>query len=178
MIHRLLGRQLGDRRQDPEGIRGQHYDIAGMLGDTRARGVRNELQRIGAPRILGEVRIVEVEGTGFMIDDDILQNAAEAPCRREDFGLRLRRQSDHLGIAAALEVEDPVGAPAVLVIADQEPFRIGRERRLAGAGKAEEDSGSAVIADVDGAVHRQDAALGQEIIKDTENRLLDLARIA
>ncbi len=51
-----------------------------------------------------------------------------------------------------------------------------RERRLAGAGKAEKDGGGAIIADVDGTVHRQDAALGQKIIEDTENRLHDRAR--
>ena len=59
------------------------------------------------------------------------------------------RQADGLGVAAALEVEDAVVAPAVLVVADEDPLGIGRERRLARARQAEEDRHVAVRADVD-----------------------------
>src|SRR5699024_11502762 len=50
-------------------------------------------------------------------------------------------QVDALGVAAALEVEDAVGAPAVLVVADQLAAGVGGQGGLAGAGQAEEDGG-------------------------------------
>ena len=86
-------------------------------------------------------------------------------------------QPDGLGIAAALEVEDAVVAPAVLVVADQDPFRICAEGRLARAAEAEEDSYVAVAADVDAAVHRQHVFSRQAVIHDPEGALLDLAGV-
>jgi hypothetical protein len=56
-----------------------------------------------------------------------------------DLGLGRLRETDRLRVAAALEVEDAIVAPAVLVVADQQPFGIGRERRLARAREPEED---------------------------------------
>ena len=53
-------------------------------------------------------------------------------------GSASRDKLDRLGVAAALEIEDALGAPAVLVVADQGARRIGRKRRLAGARQAEE----------------------------------------
>ena len=57
-----------------------------------------------------------------LVEDDVLQHRAEAE-RLEDVGLRLRRQVDRLGVAAALDVEDAAVGPAVLVVADQQPLR-------------------------------------------------------
>ena len=53
-----------------------------------------------------------------------------------------RRQRDALGVAAALDVEDALVRPHVLVVADEAAQRVGRERGLAGARQAEEDLGS------------------------------------
>lgn len=47
-----------------------------------------------------------------------------------------RVQPYALGVAAALQVEHPLVAPAVLIVADQLPPRICRERGLASACKA------------------------------------------
>ena len=65
----------------------------------------------------------------------------------------------------------------MLVVADQLALGIGRERRLAGAGEAEEDRDVAVVADVRRAVHREDALERQPVVHQREDRLLDLARV-
>ena len=66
----------------------------------------------------------------------------------------------------------------MLVVADQGAMRIGRERRLAGAGEAEEDRRVAVLAGVGRAMHRHDVLRRQDVVEEGEHRLLHLARIA
>ena len=65
----------------------------------------------------------------------------------------------------------------MLVVADQLAVGVGGQGGLAGAGQAEEDGGVAVLADVGGAVHREDALLGQHVVHHGEDALLDLAGI-
>ena len=55
--------------------------------------------------------------------DHVLEHRAEASRRRVDLRLGLGGEADHLRVAAALEVEDAVVAPAMLVVADQVPLR-------------------------------------------------------
>ena len=95
-----------------------------------------------------------------------------------DLGLVPGVELDHLGVAAALEVEHAGVAPAVLVVADQGPLRVRRQRGLAGPGQAEEQRDVAALADIGRAVHREHALLGQEIVEHAEDRLLDLAGVA
>ncbi len=111
------------------------------------------------------------------IEHDVLEHRAEALARGVDRGLGFLRELDALGVAAALEVEDAVGAPAVLVIADQRAVRIGRQRGLAGARQAEEDRGIAIGADIGRAVHRHHALVGQIVVQRGEHALLHLAGI-
>ncbi len=66
------------------------------------------------------------------LDHDVLQHAAE-PDGLEDLRLAVGLQPDALGVAAALDVEDAVIAPAVLVVADQRTVGLGGEGGLAGA---------------------------------------------
>ena len=86
------------------------------------------------------------------IEHHIFEHAAEAQ-RVPDLRLVLFRELDALGVAAAFEVEDSVGAPSVLIVADQVRDGIGRERRLARARQSEEQRAHAVVADVGRAVH-------------------------
>ena len=67
----------------------------------------------------------------------------------------------------------------MFVIADQNAARIGGQRRLAGAGEAEEDRRVfRVVRRVVGrAVHRHHALFRQEIVEDREDRFLVFARI-
>ena len=92
-------------------------------------------------------------------------------------GSACRVEPDRLRVAAALEVEHPRRPPAVLVVADQRPRRVGRQRRLAGARQPEEDRHLPVGADVRRAVHREDTLQRQPVVHHREDRLLDLPRI-
>ncbi|HEY8817916.1 MAG TPA: hypothetical protein VIM25_03760, partial [Candidatus Limnocylindrales bacterium] len=65
----------------------------------------------------------------------------------------------------------------MLVVADEAPFRVGRERRLAGTRQPEEDGGVALPTDVDGRVHGQHRLVGHEVVHDREGALLDLAGV-
>ena len=65
----------------------------------------------------------------------------------------------------------------MLVIADQAAAGIGGERRLAGAGKSEEQRGHAIGADVGRAVHGKHVALGQQEVHHAEDGLLHFAGI-
>ena len=177
MIRRLLARQAGDRREHPECIGCQEHDVARRAGDAGRIGIADEVQRVGAAGVLGEPLGVEVELAGHRVDIDVLENRPEASRGREDVGLVHRRQADGLGIAAALEVEHVVAAPAVLVVADEAPQGVGRERGLAGPRQAEEDGGIALLADVHRRVHRQDALIRKQVVHDRERRLLDLAGV-
>ena len=138
---------------------------------------RHELDRISRAGVLGLLVAVEVADPRLRIEHDVFQHRAEAVGRGVDFGLGLFRQLDALGVAAALEVEHAVGAPAVLVVADQNAVGIGGERGLAGAGEAEEQRDVAVMPDIGRAVHRHHALRRQVEVERGEHRLLHLAGI-
>ena len=66
----------------------------------------------------------------------------------------------------------------MLVVADQQPGRVGRERRLAGSGEPEEDGDALAVArDVRRAVHGEHALERQAVVHHREDRLLDLAGV-
>jgi hypothetical protein len=89
----------------------------------------------------------------------------------------MRVEPDRLGVAAALEVEHALVRPAVLVVADQRPLRVGRQRRLARPREPEEQRDPAVRVVVRRAVHREDAAQREHEVERPEDRLLDLAGV-
>ena len=151
--------------------------MRGWPGDPGLVGVADELERVGAPRVLREALRVQIELARARVEVDVLEDRPEAARRLEDVGLVHRGQADGLGVAAALEVEHPVVAPTVFVVADEPPLRVRRERRLAGARQPEEDDRVAGGADVDRRVHRQDPFVGQQVVHDREGALLDLAGV-
>ena len=122
---------------------------------------------------------MEVERLGLGVEHHVLDHRAEARGGGVDLGLRLRRERDRLGVAAALEVEGAAVGPAVLVVADQHAVGRGRERRLARAREPEEHGRVHRVAGrvVGRAVHRHHAALRQEVVQEREHRLLVLARV-
>ena len=133
----LLRRQNGDRRQYAKRIRREENHI------FRCRAVRNRLHNlldvIDRIRNAGVLRdtLVRKINLSVGIDCDILEKCVTADCI-VNIRLGLLIEVNDLGIATALKVEDAGIIPAVLVIADQKTLRIGRERGLAGARKAEE----------------------------------------
>ena len=56
VVHRLRGRQRAHRRQHAEGVAGQEDDVGRVAGDARNLGVGDELDRVGAARVLGDAR--------------------------------------------------------------------------------------------------------------------------
>ena len=147
-----------------------------MIGALGRQRIRNLLELVGGARILGLRIVIEIEHAA-LVDDHVLEDGAEALRRLVDLGLGLRREADHLRVAAAFDVEDAVVRPAMLIVPDQVAAGIRRERCLARAGEPEEDGDIAVVAHVRGAVHGQDALEGQAVVHQREDRLLDLAGI-
>jgi hypothetical protein len=127
--------------------------------------------------ILGQPVVVQVQLARFGIDDNVLEHGAEAPRRRVDLRFGLRGETNRLCVAAAFEVEHTAIAPAVLVVADQHPFGVARQRGLARTRQAEEERRVARRADVGRAMHRQDVPQRQQVVQDREDRLLHLAGV-
>mmetsp|Transcript_888 Transcript_888/g.1700 ORF Transcript_888/g.1700 Transcript_888/m.1700 type:complete len:535 (-) Transcript_888:1108-2712(-) len=179
VVHRLRRCQPRDRGQDAEGVAGQHNDILGRATLAGRGGIRDHLDRVSAAHVRGQAVVVEVQLQRILVVDHVLDHGRELLGRSVDLRLCLFPQVDGLGVAATLEVEDPVIRPAMFVIADQGAARIGRERRLAGARKAEERRAVVGIADgvVGRAMHRHDAFAGQDVVEQGEDGLLVLARV-
>ncbi len=148
-----------------------------MRRATGARGVGDEFQRIGRAGVFGFRAVVEIRLTGVLVEHHVFQHRAEALAGGINLGLGCFRQLDAFGVAAAFEIEDTLGAPAVLVVANQRAVRVGRQRGFAGAGQAEEHRGVAVGTDIGRTVHRHHALFGQIIIQRGENRFFHLAGI-
>ncbi len=152
--------------------------LVGMPAAALGDDVIQEADRIGGAGVLGQAVVIEIHPAGVLVDGDVFQDGAEVAGGFPDQRLQFLAQLDGLGIAAALEVEDAVVAPAVLVVADQGPLGIGGQGGLAGAGQAEEQGGIAALADIGGAVHREHALLRQQVVQGGEDRFLDLAGVA
>ena len=101
--------------------------------------VRDLLELVGGARVLGLRVVVEVEVAACRRRPRSRGSSRSGASSRRSPARASAREADHLGVAAALDVEDAAVAPAVLVVADQAARGIGRERRLAGPGEAEED---------------------------------------
>ncbi len=94
-----------------------------MVRDAGHSGVLDEIDRIRAAGVFGDARVGEINVT-ILVEHHVLEHGAEAQ-RLKDIRFAFGGQVDRFRIAAALDIEDAVVAPAVLVIADQVPFRIG-----------------------------------------------------
>ena len=116
--------------------------------------IRDELQWVGNSRVICEARVIEIHSACVSVEDDILQNGAETD-GIVDIGLLLTGETDGLGIAAPLNVEDTFRVPHMLVIPDQVTLGIRTERRLASAGETEADRHIIVLPNVCRGMERQ-----------------------
>ena len=91
--------------------------------------------------------------------------------------LTVFRQIDTLGIAATFHVEYTVIAPAMFIVADKAAVRVGGQRGLARTGQAEEQGHVPFRTFVAGAVHAQQALLGQQIVHHREDGFLQFTGI-
>ncbi len=132
MIHGLFGRELCDGRQDSEGVGSEQHYVIRMAPDAGDDGVGDEFNRIGGARVFGVADVGVVGNAGFFVDDDVFEHCAEAD-GVVDLRFLFFGKVDAFGVASALEVEDAVLAPAVLVVADEAAGGVGGEGGLAGA---------------------------------------------
>ena len=176
MIHGLVFIQLGDGGDDAERVGGEEDHGLGVARHAGDDAIGDIIHRIAYPGILGEAAIGEIELPGLGVHDDVLHQGAELD-GFPDLGLVFVGEVDALRIAAAFHVKDAVVAPAVLVVADQAAVGVGGEGGLTGAGEAEEQGGIPIGAHVGGAVHGKHAGLGEQVVHDGEDALLDLARV-
>src|ERR1039457_6981060 len=86
--------------------------------------------------ILGDFLRIEIQQTRLRVHRQVLQHGAELD-GLPDLRFVLLGKAYALGVTAALEIEDAVVAPAMLVVADQTTLCIRRESRLPRAGESE-----------------------------------------
>jgi hypothetical protein len=174
VVHGLLGAELGDGREDTTGVACEKNDVGGVAaGDAGNLGVLDVLDGVCATSVLGEGGVIVVDDSGGGIENDVLEDGAELD-GVENIGLLLGGEADALGVAAALNIEDALVAPAVLVVTDQGTLGVGRESSLAGAGEAEEDGDISVLALVGGGVEGKNVVLdGHLVVENSENTLLN-----
>src|SRR5260370_36801408 len=115
-------------------------------------GVLDEIHGICSAGVFGLAVVVVIGNACVRIERHIFENAAEAQ-RVPDLRFVFLRELDALGVASALEVEDAVGAPSVLVVADQVARRIGRERGLTRPRESEEQGTHPVMPNAVRALH-------------------------
>ena len=106
----------------------------------------------------------------------VLQDSSEAD-GIEDLWLLLGREVDSFGITAALNVEDTVVRPAVLIVTNEAALGIGRESGLAGSRETKEQRDIAVRTNVGRRVKRKDTSLGHIVVHDGEDALLHLSGV-
>ena len=172
VVHGLGGAELGNGREDTTGVACEENDVGGVaVGNARDLGVLDVLDGVGATGVLGEGGVIVVDNTGFGVEDDVLKDGAELD-GVENIRLLLGGETDALGVATALNVEDTLVAPAVLVVTDQGTLGVGRESCLASARETEEDSNVSVLALVGGGVKGEDVVLdGHLVVENSENTL-------
>ena len=114
-----------------------------------------------------------------MIQNHVLDHRTESN-RMIDFRLLFFFQVDALRVASPLNIEHTVVGPAVFVIPDQLPRRVGRQGRLSGSGQSEEHRRlPGLRIHIGRAVHRQHIVFHrQHVIHDRKYGFLNLSRIA
>ncbi len=130
--HGLLARQFGDGRQDTTGITGEKDDVRRVvLGETGDLGIGDVFDGVGASSILRQRGIVVIGLPGCWVEDDVLQDGSEFDCIK-DVWLLVGGQVDTFGVTSTFDVEDPLLAPTVFIVADQSTFWIRGKGGLAG----------------------------------------------
>lgn len=132
--HCLLSGELGDRGENTTSIAGEEDDVCGVVvGQAGNLGVLDVLNGVGAAGVLGEGGVVVVDNTADGVENDVLKNGTEAD-GVENIGFLFGRESDALGIAATLNVEDTTVGPAVLIVTDESTLGVGGESGLSSSG--------------------------------------------
>lgn len=176
--HGLLGGELGDGGQDTAGITGEQDDVGGVVvGDAGNLGVLDVLNGVGATGVLGKGGIVVVNNAGDGVENGVLENGTEAD-GVENIGLLLGGETNALGIAATLNVEDTSVGPAVLIVTNQLALGVSGQGGLASTGQTEEDGNITILTLVGRGVESQDVVLdGHLVVENGEDTLLHLTSV-
>ncbi len=81
------------------------------------------VDRIRYTSVLGYALVLEVD-LAFSVNGNVLKKSVTSD-GVVDVGLALLVEVDNLGVAAALEVEDTVVVPSVLVVTDKQTLGVG-----------------------------------------------------
>ena len=179
MIARLLGDELRNRGQHTIRVASEHDDVLRGAGNVaRYPSIGNKLDRVRAACVLGDGDIVVVWLAICYVEDDVLEDRAEAN-GIVDLGLLFGGEVDALGVAPAFDVEDTRIGPYVLVVADELSSWVGREGSLAGTGETKEEGDVApFLVDVGRGVERKLAEFdGHEVVHDGEDTLFHLSSV-
>src|SRR5215469_5140882 len=103
-----------------------------MTRNTRNLRILDEFYRISAPGVLGNADVGVIYQM-VLIEHNVFKHRAKTE-RLEDFRFVLRRQIDGLGVATPFDVVDALVTPAMLIVANEIAFGIGRQRRLTRTG--------------------------------------------
>ena len=89
VVHRLLARELRDRRQHAERVGGEEDDVLRMPAASARDVVRDVVQRIRRARVLGDRLVLELHLARHRIEHDVLEDRAEHLRRAIDVRLAL-----------------------------------------------------------------------------------------
>src|ERR1700735_5505978 len=115
VIHGLLGHEARDGWQNPKGIGGKKHDMARMAADSWNDGILDELDGVRRTGVLSDLNIRVIGLAGDRVEHHILEHRSITN-RVKDLRLFFFAQVDAFGITAALKIEHPRRAPAMLVI--------------------------------------------------------------
>ena len=176
--HGLLGSKLRDRRKDTASVTSEEDDVCRVLvRDARNLGVIDVLNGVSTAGVLSQSRVIVVDNTADGVENNVLEDGSEAD-GVENIGLLLGGETNALGVATTLNVEDTTVGPAVLVVTNQGTVRVGRKSSLASSGKTEENGNITILTLVGRRVEGQDVVLdGHLVEQDGENTLLHLSSI-
>ena len=175
VVHGLLSGELGDGGEDTVGIAGEEDDGLGVTSHAVLLVVGDVVDGVGHTTVLGLGDIVVVQRV-VGLHHDVLEEGVTLD-GVPNIGLLFLGEVDGLGVAAALEVEDTIVVPAVLIITNQETLGVGGEGGLTGTGETEEQGGVTVLTDIGGAVHGENALERKAVVHHTEDTLLHLTTV-
>ena len=93
---------------------------------------------VGSARVFRQTGAVKIDHARHRVIIDVLEDRAIAMDGVPDQRLMLMAQTNYFRIAAAFKVKRPMIAPAMFVVSDQEPIRIGGQGRFPRSGQPEE----------------------------------------
>jgi hypothetical protein len=124
MVKYLIRGQPTEGRQHAKGIASQEKDVSGMIALASQLAVVDEIDGISGPSVLGNAIVVELGTPRMGIDHYVLQNTTKTN-GIPDLRLSFLGEPNRFGVTAAFDVKDTMIRPAMFVVANEPPFRVG-----------------------------------------------------